>query len=69
MISSCSSLSTSFLKSESGSRIDEGCDALFLSLFSVVRVIIKIAVIFVVLLSWVLSEYAFRTNVSTLTAS
>ena len=30
VISACSSLSTSFLKSKSGSRIEEGCDALFL---------------------------------------
>ena len=29
VISVCPSLSTSFLKSKSGSRIDEGCDALF----------------------------------------
>ena len=29
MISACSSLSTSFLKSKSGSRIEEECDALF----------------------------------------
>ena len=29
MISACSSLSTNFLKSKSGSRIEEGCDALF----------------------------------------
>ena len=30
VISACSSLSTSFLKSRSSSRIEEGCDALFL---------------------------------------
>ena len=30
MISACPSLSTSFRKSKSGSRIEEGCDALFL---------------------------------------
>ena len=29
VISACSSLSTSFLKSKSGYRIEEGCDALF----------------------------------------
>ena len=29
MISACSNLSTTFLKSKSGSRIDEGCNALF----------------------------------------
>ena len=29
VISACSSLSTSFLKSKSGSRIEEACDALF----------------------------------------
>ena len=29
VISACSSLSTSFLKSKSSSRIEEGCDALF----------------------------------------
>ena len=29
VISACFNLSTSFLKSKSGSRIDEGCDALF----------------------------------------
>ena len=29
VISICSSLSTSFLKSKFGSRIEEGCDALF----------------------------------------
>ena len=38
VISACSSLSTSFLKSKSGSRIDEGCDALFFFLlFSQLR--------------------------------
>ena len=30
LISACSSLSSSFQKSKSGSRIEEGCDALFL---------------------------------------
>ena len=30
VISACSILSTSFLKSKSGSQIDEGCDAIFL---------------------------------------
>ena len=30
VISACSSLSTSFLKTKSGSRNEEGCDALFL---------------------------------------
>ena len=52
VISACSSLSTSFLKSKFGSRIDEGCDALFLVAFFLnwgVRVIIKISVIFVFL--------------------
>ena len=34
VISACSNLSTSFLKCKSGSRIDEGCDALFFSYFS-----------------------------------
>ena len=29
VISACSSLSTSFLKSKPGSRIEDGCDALF----------------------------------------
>ena len=29
VISACSNLSTNFLKSKSGSRMDEGCDALF----------------------------------------
>ena len=45
VISACSNLSTSFLKSKSGSRIDEGCDALFLVAIFLnwgVRVIIKI---------------------------
>ena len=52
MISACSSLSTSFLKSKSGSRIEEGCDALFfiaIFLNCGVKVIIKISVIFVFL--------------------
>ena len=50
--SACSNLSTSFLKSKSGSRIDEGCDALFFIAIFLnwgVRVIIKISVIFVFL--------------------
>ena len=38
VISACSSLSTSFLKSKSGSRIEEGCDALFfIAIFSQLR--------------------------------
>ena len=37
VISACSSLSTSFLKSNSGSRIEEGYDALFLLLFFVIE--------------------------------
>ena len=49
VISACSSLITSFLKSISGSRIEDGCDVLsFLSLFfrnCGVRVIIKNSVI------------------------
>ena len=52
VISACSNLSTTFLKSKSGSRIDEGCDALFfIAVFPNlgVRVIIKISVIFVFL--------------------
>ena len=32
-ISACSSLSTKFLMSKSGSRIEEGCDALFFVAF------------------------------------
>ena len=41
VISACSSLSTSFLKSTSGSRIEDGCDALFYRYFQFcVRVII-----------------------------
>ena len=50
VISACSSLSTSFLKSKSGSRIEEGCDDLFLiAIFRNwgVRVIVRISVIFV----------------------
>ena len=39
VISTCSGLSTSFLKSNSGSRIEEGCDALFLLLFFVIAVL------------------------------
>ena len=72
MISVCSSLSTSFLKSKSGSRIEEGCDALFLIAIFLnwgVRVIIKTSVNFVFLSSLVLSEFAFRTKVSILTAN
>ena len=52
VISACSNLSTSFLKSKSGSQIDEGCDALFLIAIFLnwgVRVIIKISVNFVFL--------------------
>ena len=48
--SACSSLSTSFQKSMSGSRIDDGCDALFsIAIFHNcgVRFIIKISFIFV----------------------
>ena len=48
VISFCSGLSTSFLKSKSGSRIEEGCDALFfLAIFCNcgVRVIKKISII------------------------
>ena len=37
VISACSSLSTSFRKSKSGSRIEEGWDALFFLLFSFVH--------------------------------
>ena len=72
VIAACSSLSSNFLKSKSGSRIEEGWDALFfIAVFCnwCVRVIIKISVIFVFLWSRVLSEYAFRTNVSILNAS
>ena len=39
MISACSSLSTSFLKSLSCFRIKDGCDALFFLLFSVIEVL------------------------------
>ena len=49
MISACSNLSTSFLKSKSGSRIDEGCDApFFIAIFLNwgVRVIIRVSLIF-----------------------
>ena len=52
MISACSNLSTSFRKSKSGSRIEEGWDALFfiaIFLNCGVKVIIKISVIFVFL--------------------
>ena len=38
VISACSTLSNSFLKSKSESRFEEGCDALFLLLFFVVEV-------------------------------
>ena len=72
MISACSSLSTSFLKSKSGSRIEEGCDALFCLLFFVIEVLessLRFLSSFVFFQSWILSEYAFRTNVSILTAS
>ena len=49
VISACSNFSISFLKSKSGSRIEEGCDALFsiaLFLNRGVEVIVKISVIF-----------------------
>ena len=52
VISTCSNLSTSFLKCKSGSRIDEGCDALFFIAIFLnwsVRDISKISVIFVFL--------------------
>ena len=39
-ISACSSLSTSFRKSISGSRIEDGCDALFL-LFFLIEVLVS----------------------------
>ena len=39
VISACSSLSTSFLKSKSKSRVEEGCDALFLLLFFAIKVL------------------------------
>ena len=41
VISACSSLLSSFLKSISGSRIGEGCDALFLLLFFVIEVLVS----------------------------
>ena len=66
MISACSSLSTSFRKSMSGSRIEDGCDALFLIAFfrsCGVKNIIKTSVFFVFFYSCVVSEYAFLTNV------
>ena len=52
VISACSNLSTSSLKSKSGSQINEGCDALFFIAIFLnwgVRVIIKISVFFVFL--------------------
>ena len=39
VISACSSLSNNFLESKSGSRIEEGCDALFLLAFSLNEVL------------------------------
>ena len=39
VISACSSLSTSFRKSISGSRNDDGCDVLFASAFFIVVVL------------------------------
>ena len=39
VISACSSLSTSFLKSKSGSRIEEGCHAVFFLLFFAIEVL------------------------------
>ena len=39
VISACSSLSTSFLKSKSGSRVEEGCDAHFFMLFFAIEVL------------------------------
>ena len=50
VISACCSLSTSFVKSISGSRIEDGCNALFfIAIFRNcrVRVIIKMSVLFV----------------------
>ena len=52
VISACSNMSISFLKTKSGSRIDEVCDALFFIAFFLnwgVRIFIKISVIFVFL--------------------
>ena len=40
VISACSCLSTSFLKSKSASRIEEGCDALFfIAIFFIMEVL------------------------------
>ena len=39
VISACSRLSTSFLKSKSGSRIEEECDTLFFLLFFAIEVL------------------------------
>ena len=72
VISACSILSTSFLKSISGSQIEDGCDALFsIAIFRNCgfRVIIKIFVIFVCLQSGVFRGKDFLTNFSFLTAS
>ena len=41
VISASSYLSTSFIKSKSGSRIEEGCDALFLIAFFFVIEVLK----------------------------
>ena len=52
VISACSNFSTSFRKSISGSRIEDGCDALFfIAIFRScgVRVIINTSVMFVLL--------------------
>ena len=68
VISACSSLSASFLKSISGSRIN----ALFLiaiCLNSGVKVITKISVIFLFFQSFVFKENTFDTSASILTAS
>ena len=72
MISACSCLSTSFRKSMSGPRIDDGCDALFFiaTLRSCDdRAIIKISVNFEFLWSCLLREYAFLSKISSFTAS
>ena len=49
VISACSNLSANFQKSILGSRIDDGCDALFLNAIFIncdVKVIMRISVIF-----------------------
>ena len=72
VISVCSSLSTIFRKSISGSQIKNECDALFfVAIFCncVFRFIIKFSFIFVFLLSCVLKEDAFLSNVLVLTSS